>query len=283
MMKFKGTNMEPYWDLVNRIIKESDIVLEILDARVVDFSRNFEIERLILENNRPILFVINKSDLVSKEKIKQDVEKLKSIGAVVFISAKKPRTTKVLLYNIRKVFKKHGKRPESEKDKSNSKNMKFREAKADIVVGVLGYPNVGKSSIINALCHKKKLAVSKKAGTTHGMHWIRATKDIKLIDSPGVIPLGKDDDLRYGLIGANGEETLKHPDIVAHAIIELFMKSNKKRFEEFYNINLEKENSYDVVNTIALRRRFLLKAGELDENKTCQLIIRDWQEGKLRL
>jgi len=66
----------------------------------------------------------------------------------------------------------------------------------------LGYPNVGKSSIINGLAHKKKVKVSKKAGTTHGSHWIRISDDIKLIDSPGVIPLAKDEDLKYGLIGA---------------------------------------------------------------------------------
>ena len=52
---------------------------------------------------------------------------------------------------------------------------------ADIVVGILGYPNVGKSSIINGLAHKKKAKVSKKAGTTHGMHWVRISDDIKII------------------------------------------------------------------------------------------------------
>ena len=176
------------------------------------------------------------------------------------------------------------KRPETEKDISNARRLKFREAKANIVVGILGYPNVGKSSIINALCHRKKVTVSKKPGTTHGIHWIRATAEIKLIDSPGVIPLGCEDEIRYGLIGARGEETLRHPDVVAHAIIKLFLKMNKKRkLEEFYDLKIDSEDPYDIVNKIAKRRGFLLKGGEFDENRTCQLIIKDWQGGKLRI
>ncbi|MDD5193124.1 MAG: 50S ribosome-binding GTPase [Candidatus Nanoarchaeia archaeon] len=271
-----NTNIEPYWDLIKRIIQESDILLEILDARLVELSRNEEVEKLISEVGRPIIFVINKTDLADKNKVKEQVLELEKKGEVVYISAKDKSSFKILLYMIKKVFSEYGKRKGTEKPL-------HREAKADIVVGVLGYPNVGKSSIINLLCHRKKAKVSRKPGTTHGIHWIRATPEIKLIDSPGVIPLSKEDDIRYGLIGARGEETLRHPDVVAYAVIRLFLEKNKKKLEKFYDIVIEDENPEEIILQIARRRNFLIKGGELDENRVFSLIVRDWQDGTLRL
>ena len=84
-----------------------------------------------------------------------------------------------------------------------------------------------KSSIINSLAHKKKAKVGKKPGTTHGIHWISIGDNMKLIDSPGVIPLTRDDEIRYGLIGARDNDKLKNPEIVSNAIIKLLLKKNK--------------------------------------------------------
>ena len=220
-----STNHASYWDVIKRIIYESDLVLEVLDARLVELSRNEEVERLIEEAEKPMIFVVNKSDLVSKAKIKKQIKELRKKGEVVFISTKKKGGSKILLYNIKKVFKKFGKREMPDFDKFAEKP-KFREARAGIVVGILGYPNVGKSSIINALAHKKKVKTSKKSGTTHGVHWINITKDIKMLDSPGVIPLNERDEIRFGLIGAKDTEALKNPELVAYAVIKLFIKKN---------------------------------------------------------
>ncbi len=279
--------MKPYWDVIKRIINESDIVLEILDARLIELSRNEEVERLIEEIGRPMIFVINKSDLVSKDRITEQIKSFEEKAPVVFVSNKNKMSYKILLSEIKDLFKKFGKREHVIYGKWEKKP-EFREAKADIVVGVLGYPNVGKSSIINGLAHKIKVKVSKKAGTTHGIHWIRINDEIKVIDSPGVIPLKKEDEVRYGLIGARDNESLKHPEVVSHAIIKYFLKENPRAFERFYSISINKEekenqDSYSIIQKIAERKRFLLKGGILDENRTSALIIRDWQDGRLRL
>jgi len=272
--------MDGYWDIIARIIKESDLVLEVLDARLVELSRNDKIEEMVEEIGRPMLFVINKSDLVSKESLNAQVKELKKKGDVLFVSAKKPKDVKVLLYAIKKIFKKHGKREATVRVFGDPK-LKTREAKAEIVVGILGYPNVGKSSIINAMAHKKKVKVSKKAGTTHGIHWVKATNEIKLIDSPGVIPLVKGDEIRYGLIGAKTDR-IRDPGIISHAIIKLFLKSNPKKFSEFYGIEIN-EDVDDVVEQIGRKKSYILKGDNVDEFRTSSDIIRDWQSGKLRL
>lgn len=281
----KNTNMEPYWDLIKRIITESDIVLEIIDARLVELSRNEEVEKLIEEVGRPVIYVVNKSDLVNKDKLREQIKPLEDEGKnIVFVSIRNKMSYKILLYNIRKLFSECGKREMTERHFGDPKQ-RFREAKADIVVGVLGYPNVGKSSIINGLAHKKKVKVSKKAGTTHGIHWIKLDDEIKLIDSPGVIPLAREDEVRYGLIGAMDSERLKHPEVVANAVIKLFMENNPRAFERHFDISIDEgENDfYSIVDKIGNRRRYLLKGNRIDENRVCQDIIRDWQQGRLRL
>lgn len=274
--------MEPYWDSIKRIIIESDIVLEILDARLVELSRNEEVERLIKEIKRPVIFVVNKSDLASKQSIREQIEKLKQKGDVVFVSSKNRQSAKILISKIKQVFEIHGKR-DMRKKLMSKPTPEYREAKGDIVVCVLGYPNVGKSSIINMLAHRKKVKVSRKAGTTHGIHWIKASDKIKLIDSPGVIPLREDDDIRYGLIGAKDTERLKDPEIVVGSIIKLFMKNNKKAFEDFYGIQIEKEDYDSIINQLGKKKSFLIKGGRIDENRTAVLIVKDWQQGRLRL
>ncbi len=272
--------MEAYWDLIGRIIKESDLVLEVLDARLVELSRNDVVEKMVEEIGRPMLFVINKSDLVSKKSLKEQVIELKKKGDVVFVSANKPKDVKVLLYAIKKIFKKHGKREKTIRQFGDPK-IKTREAKAEIVVGILGYPNVGKSSIINALAHKKKMKVSKKAGTTHGIHWVKVTNEIKLIDSPGVIPLDKGDDIRYGLIGAKTDK-IKDPSIITHALIKLFLKNNPENFDKFYGISIN-DDVDNVVEQVGKKKNYLLKGNKIDEHRTCSDIVRDWQAGRLRL
>ena len=164
--------MEQYWDLIRRIIKESDLVLEVLDARLIELSRNEKVEELIEEVGKPMIFVVNKSDLVSRESLKKQVKKLKEKGEVVFISALKPKDVRVLLYAIKKVFKKHGKRLIVPRKVGDPKP-KFREAKGDIVVGVLGYPNVGKSSLLNKLAGRDAAIVSEIAGTTRDVIEVR--------------------------------------------------------------------------------------------------------------
>lgn len=281
--------MEAYWDLIRRIILESDIVIEVLDARLIEISRNKEIEKLVKEIDRPVLFVVNKSDLVDLENLKENIKLLKEEGEVVFVCAKKPKDVKVILYAIKKIFNKYGKRENNLRMVGDPK-IKTREAKANIVVGILGYPNVGKSSIINALAHKKKVKVTKKAGTTHGIHWIKITNDIKLIDSPGVIPLKEldsenfsqlDNEIRYGLIGAKTDK-MRNPEVVAHAVIKLFLKNNPINFENFYNVKIS-EDIDNVIEQIGKIKNYVMKKGVVDEYRTCLDIVRGWQSGKLKL
>jgi ribosome biogenesis GTPase A len=285
--------MEPYWDLVKQIIRESDIVLEILDARAVALSRNEQLEKLLKEEGRPRIFVINKADLATRGELEIAADVLMkgrdiSKEYVVYFSNKNRAAARNLLGRIRQIFSKHGKRPDFEEVIKPLIKKPYREAKGDIVVGVVGYPNVGKSCVINALSFKKKAKVSSTAGTTHGIHWISAgNSEIKLIDTPGVIPLTHMEEANLGFIAAKNPERLKEPEITAAKVIEHFQKEKKlANIEKLYNFKVDEENlanPYAILEQLSLAKKHLKKGGTADEKRTAIMLVKDWQIGKLKL
>ena len=66
--------MEPYWDLIKEIVRESDVILEVLDARAIEISRNPKIEEIIQNSGVPRIFVVNKIDLVEQELLQGGME-----------------------------------------------------------------------------------------------------------------------------------------------------------------------------------------------------------------
>ena len=278
--------MERYWDLIEQIIRESDIILEVLDARFPQLSRNKQVEEIINRIRRPKILVLNKADLISRKDLEMNIAMLaKELDTeVVYISNRQTRTIKTLLAKIRQVFAKYGKRPEFYNEPVIRKP--YREAKGDIVVGIVGYPNVGKSSIINSLAFKKKMKVSRKAGTTHGIHWIKANEEIKLIDTPGVIPLEFEEEAKLAMISAKSVDKIHDPETVALRIFEAFIKAGKvQEIAKFYGIKLDENetNPLELLSSFSMQKGHLLKGGVPDDKRTSFLMIKDWQYGDLRL
>ena len=283
--------MEPYWDQIKEIVRESDVVLEILDARAVELSRNEQLEQIIKEAGRPRIYIINKADLVSRKELEKAVTELvmkREVNRddIMYFSNRIRTTITNLMMKIKKTFEKYGKRSGFSAI-APVLPRPHREAKGDIIVGVLGYPNVGKSSIINALSFSQKAKVSTKAGTTHGVHWISAADNIKLIDTPGVIPLVRMEESKLGFISAKSATRLRDSEGAAGKVIEHFMKNNKlERIEKFYNFQIKPENldnPYAILEQLSIERKHLRKGGVADEKRTAVMLVRDWQDGRLRM
>lgn len=246
-----------FWNVVQKVIKEADIVLSVLDARMPELSKNLEVKKLAEKEGKEFLYVINKCDIVSKEQI----EKLKLEYPDAFlISGKENKGMKNLKIHLMILGKK----------------LRHKTPK----IGVVGYPNVGKSAIINALAKRARTIISPVAGTTKGMQFVRAGS-LKVIDSPGVIPL-EDDEIKLGILGSKNPEKLKNPEMVAVEIIKLFVINNKKLLEDYYSMKLEGDE-YEMLLEIGRKRGALIKGGEVDERRIAMQLIREWQTGKLRL
>lgn len=275
--------MKPYWQQIEEIIQESDIILYVLDARLVQESRNTQIEELLKKVKKPIIYVLNKADLTNRKNLELQIDQLKQEGKeAVYVSVKDKQSIRNLLVRIKLAFEKYGKSRFSGHHHSSAQEKKYRPAKADMVVGVIGYPNTGKSSLINSLSFKKKAKVASKAGTTHGVHWIGDSR-VKFIDTPGVIPLENSDETRLGLIGSRDPEKMKDKDIVASRIIDIILKKDKSILEKAYNIEIKAEEAYEILTEIGRAKGLLIKHDEVDEDRTSVMIIRDWQSGKIRV
>ncbi|MFA4960387.1 MAG: GTPase [Candidatus Pacearchaeota archaeon] len=253
-----------YPDVVRKVIDISDIILEVLDARFIEETRNFELENKIKDLGKKIIFVLNKCDLVDVSKLEKELDR--KMYPYVFVSSKTGQGAKDLRNRI----------------KIEAKRVEMEE-KIRIQVGIIGYPNTGKSSLINLITRKGSAKISKQAGFTKGLQKIRLTDEIQILDTPGVIPdekysNSKEENLSFdAMVGARSFNDVKNPE----DIVYFLMQKNSKKIEKFYEIDA-KGDSQILIEELGKKKGFLKKAGETNIDRTARAILRDWQEGKIR-
>ena len=248
--------MAQFWKAVNEVIKRAHILLLVLDARMVDYTRNMEIERKIRELDKPLIYVITKCDLVEKDFAEKYKKEFKP---VVFVSSTE--------------F--HGIKRLKEKIMMNAKKIKTKEG--TVYVGILGYPNVGKSSLINVLSGRSAASVSVLSGHTKGMKMIKAFSNIVLFDTPGVIPYKEKDAMKHALIGTIDFTRAKDPELVAMELLQLY----PGKVEKFYGVDIQKDFE-DTINSIAIKKNILKKGAFPDTQRMARVIMKDWQKGVMK-
>ena len=273
--------MANFWRLVNNVIEQADVLLEIVDSRLIQETRNVELERKIKDAEKPLILVLNKCDLTSKEYLEKKKKQFnKEDIPTLFVSSIEHLGTTLLRNKILSIAYKHKKKKE------------YLEKKEKIVVGVVGYPNTGKSSIINALKGKGSAKASSQSGFTKAIQLIKCDNKIYLLDTPGVIPFEEKDEIKHALIGATDANQVKDPDIAAMRLIEIL----DGKIEEYYHLhsyqpndfpstknNGEKSDSYEILEAIAKKQNKIKKGSEPDVNTMAKIIIKDWQNGKIKI
>lgn len=238
-----------FWGVVNSVISEADILLEVIDASAVAQTRNSDIENMAQRSGKILIYVLNKSDLANRA----ELDKLrKTLVPSVAISCKDHSGIDFLRERIIIEAKRKG----IEKPR----------------VGVLGYPNMGKSSVINALSRTGKARTSNNSGFTHGKQYINTTQ-FYLIDTPGVIPYGDDDVVKNTIIGIKTESNDPESDII------LVMQAHPGMVESHYAVPVE-EDKEETLSKIAIKLNCLKRQGLADNQRAAKVIIRWLREGR---
>jgi len=247
--------------IARQVVLQSDIILEILDSRFWKETRNYEFEEEIKKLGKKIIFILNKSDLVDRKKLAVE---LGGLYPRVLVSCKERRGSSELREIIKIAAKQTG--------------------KEKTYIGIIGYPNTGKSSIINILIGKKVSRVASESGFTKGMQKVKLSKNIYLIDTPGVIPssensnLSSKDLVKHAQINVRTWDKVKEPEMILYNLI----KQYPGMFEKFYNIQANGDSEV-LIEKVGRKKHILRKGNVVDSDRTARRILRDFQDGKIRV
>ena len=245
--------MKKAWNLIINEIKQSDAVLEVADARCPNETRSKKLETILKRLHKPFWIVLNKSDLVPKsfsEKAKNFLKTNTEAVDIIFFSAKTFHGYNIMRRSIKEYF-----------------------GDKEVKLTVIGFPNVGKSSLINAFAKQSKTGVAPKPGHTKGKQWIKASSKIKISDTPGIIPKE---------MLANEWREILFPEDKEHAcflLIEKISRAEGSNFSVLYGITPEVSES--VLEKIAKDFNFVRKGKEPDLTRAAEKILSDWNSGKL--
>lgn len=255
-----------------RALKEKlnlvDVVIEVLDARIPISSSYNDIKKLL--GDKPRLLLLNKSDLVDKEELKRWVKILAEETSCPVLSV----DTKSFkcVPQIEKIVQKLS---EPRIQAIMAKGLLRRPAR----VVVVGLPNVGKSSIINKLTKSSKTKVGAKAGVTRQQQWVRINPNIDLLDTPGIIPMKQDDQMKAKKLAFvnSVSENAYSVELVAKELLDLVSQNEKyaQIFKDYYGV----ENL--TVEDIAIKRNWLRNSAEPDTERCAGYVMKDFRDGKI--
>ena len=251
-------------------IKLCDVVIELLDARIPGSSKNPDMDDLI--GNKKRIFILNKADMADPQVTAKWVEYYSSKGIKVLTMDSRIRKQTLAVTNaVKEVCK-------DKIERDRRRGIAARPIKAMVA----GIPNVGKSTFINSFVGKATAKTGNKPGVTRGNQWIRISKDINLLDTPGILwPKFEDQQIGLNLayIGSINDNILELND-VTYNFIEYIKDNYCNILVERYMIE-DVGDSNEIIAKIAELKKSIKKGGEPDIDKTCRLILDDFRSGKL--
>ncbi|KAJ2959818.1 hypothetical protein NQZ79_g4784 [Umbelopsis isabellina] len=301
----KDNSKKAYFREFRKVLEHADVVLEVLDARDPLGCRTRHVERMIMDSglSKKIILVLNKiersqiflhnipvsfKDLVPRENVESWLKYLRNeYPAIAFKASTQSQRRNLSQSNMSADIANQDMLNSSEclgadqlikllKNYCRNLNMK-----TSITVGVIGYPNVGKSSVINSLKRSKVCGVGSTPGFTKVAQQITLDKNIKLLDCPGIV---------FAAQGHNGEsdaevllrncvkvELLDDPITPVQVIVSRCSMEQLMAMYEIPPFN----DVHDFLVRLALQRGKLKKGGIPDTHLVARAVLQDWNGGKI--
>lgn len=251
-------------------LKLVDVIVELVDARIPVSSKNPDIERMSV--GKPRVLLLNKADLADDVRTKEYRAYFEKQGYLVLpVNAKGGTGVKNVLGTIKEACK-------EKKERDLKKGIIGRPLRAMI----LGIPNVGKSTFINAFAGKNCTLTGNKPGVTKGKQWIRLNRELELLDTPGILwPKFEDQQvgLRIAWIGSINADILDIREL-AVTLLEYLYQSYPGMVAKKYTVE-EASDGNEVLERIARRRGCLLRGGETDLDRAAGIVMDEFRAGKI--
>ena len=251
-------------------IKLIDLVIELVDARVPLSSRNPDIDDL--GKNKARLILLNKSDLADDAQNEKWIEYFKAKGYhALKINSKNKSGIKEINNVVNEACK-------EKIERDRKRGIKNRPVRAMVV----GIPNVGKSTFINAYAGRNCVKTGNKPGVTKGKQWIKLSKTLELLDTPGILwPKFEDQaiGLKLALIGSINDNILDVSDM-AYEFVKILNNSYENAIPNRFGVE-KNDDPLKMLEGIAEVRGCKLKGNVLDLEKASSILLEEFRSGKL--
>jgi len=250
---------------IKEILPQIDVVIEVCDARLPFSSENPMITEI--RGDKPLIKILNKSDLADADKTKVWLEYLESQHNVkaIALTTENSSIAKSIPAMIKKLVP--------------SKNEEGKQINAVI----MGIPNVGKSTLINTLVGKAKAKVGNEPAVTKGQQRIRLEEGLYLFDTPGMLwpkIANENSGYRLAVSGAVKDTAFDHDDI-AYFAAEYLLEAYPERVIERYKLDTLPQHEEDLIEAIGRKRSCVRSGGHVDMHKASVILINEIRDKTL--
>ena len=251
-------------------IKTIDFVIYVLDARAPKSSVNPKFQELI--GGKPIIYVLNKIDLAD-DKVTDEFRKYFTNKNSICLALN--CTQSGIISKI----------DSAAKTLCAGKIEKYRAKGLTAILRcmVLGVPNSGKSTLVNNLCGVGRAVTGNKPGVTKGKQWVRVTPTFEVLDTPGTLWPSFSEEWQgedLALVGSIRDEVFDVSEL-ALVLIEKLQKLYPNALSLRYNINTQDKTTLEIYEDIAAAKKFMLRGGEVDYERTAKTIVDDFRKTRL--
>ena len=259
---------------IQQSLKLVDAVAEILDARIPLSSKNPDLQKLI--QNKPKVVLLNKCDMANQTATSRWIDYYASKGiTAIAVDCKSGKGLNKFAPAVNNVLAER-------RERLRAKGM----VNPMLRIMIVGIPNVGKSSFINRVAKQNRAKVEDRPGVTRGNQWYSITKNIEMLDTPGVLWPKFDDKIvgeRLAFTGAVKDQILD-TELLAVRLLD-FLRSLKPadfiaRFR-LEDVDLDAVDSYELLNIIGKKRGMLVSGGEINTERAAIMLLDEFRSGKL--
>jgi nuclear GTP-binding protein len=276
-----------YLGELRKVVERADVILQVLDARDPNGTKSTAVEEMVLSNHRKkLVYVLNKADLVPKDVLAGWLKFLRKSHPTIPFKCNTQNQKGNLSVSSGKVSKAQ----ESALQTNHAvgaeellgllKNYsRVGDTKSIISVGIVGFPNVGKSSLINSLMRTRAVAVSNQPGFTKVAQEVILDKNIRLIDSPGIV-FADGDSCATALRNCVNVEEMEDIYTPVQAILD---RCPQSYLMQVYSIpKFQDKDCMQFLSLVARATGKLKKGGLPNTDNAGRTIIHDWNNGKIK-